>query len=249
MARLPIDDIKFTADPLSPIVETTLSLIQDLVRTRLRESGLRWGDFVFGASNQLVSREDFAGIERRILAAGYRFEWSAAVSAADRPDAYKGGGTAEDLATFSFAHPDAPAAVSDAEGRTLCGIGDNVVRYPTNMIGTARYIRTNDRVLHYLTEGVPPGTIAVIDDSGGTLTAPIVGQFAGVLCAGGTVRSHLGILTREYGIPCFMNAKVAGIRDGDRIEFESSAVSKSADDYQKGVERTGRVWRLPTISE
>lgn len=249
MAKLPIDDMKFTTDPLSPLVETTLSLVQDLVRTRLRDSGLNWGDFVFGAADALVSQEDFAAIERRILAAGHRFEWSAAVSLAARPDAYKGGGLAEDLANFSFEHPDAPIARPDAEGRALCGIGDNVVRYPANLIGTARYIRSNDRVLHYLTDGVPPGTIAVIDDSGGTLTAPIVGQFAGVICAGGTVRSHLGILTREYGIPCFMNAKVSGIRDGDRIEFEVSALSKSADDYQKGVERTGRVWRLPAIQE
>ena len=57
-----------------------------------------------------------------------------------------------------------------------------------------------------LTEGVPEDTIAVIDDSGGTLTAPILGDFTAVVCMGGTVRSHLGILTREYNVPCLMNA-------------------------------------------
>jgi hypothetical protein len=243
MVKLPLDDMKFTSDPVSPIVEATLSLVQDMVRKNWQKSGLSWQEFVFGASNGL-QRTDFEAIERRILQSGHRFEWSAAISVADRPDAYKGGGAAEDLAVFSFEHPEAPAATDDGDGRILHGIGDNVVRYPANIIGTARYVRSNERVLQYLTEGVPPGTIAVIDDSGGTLTAPIVGQFAGVICAGGTVRSHLGILTREYGIPCFMNAKISGIRDGDKIEFESTAMSKSADDYQKGIERTGRVWRL-----
>ena len=61
-----------------------------------------------------------------------------------------------------------------------------------------------------LTEGVPADTIAVIDDSGGTLTAPILGDFKGVVCMGGTIRSHLGILTREYGVPCLMAAKLDG---------------------------------------
>ena len=87
------------------------------------------------------------------------------------------------------------------------------------------------------------GTVAVIDDSGGTLTAPILEQFKGVICAGGTVRSHLGILTREYGIPCFMNAKISGIHEGDTVELECTAPAKTAEDYQRGVERTARIWR------
>jgi len=37
---------------------------------------------------------------------------------------------------------------------------------------------------------------------------------------GGTVRSHLGILTREYGVPCLMDAQLDGLRDGDRIKVE-----------------------------
>jgi signal transduction protein with GAF and PtsI domain len=129
------------------------------------------------------------------------------------------------------------------------GVGDNVVRHESNIVGIARYIRTNERVLSYLTDGVPPGTIAVIDDSGGTLTAPIIEQFAGVVCAGGTIRSHLGILTREYNIPCLMNAKVAGIKDGDRLMLECSAPAKTTEDYQRGVERVARIWLLAPDGE
>jgi phosphohistidine swiveling domain-containing protein len=92
--------------------------------------------------------------------------------------------------------------------------------------------------------GVPEGSIAVIDDSGGTLTAPILEKFAGVVCAGGTVRSHLGILTREYGIPCLMNVRLAGIFTGDLIELETSAPARTADSYQRGEEMPARIWKV-----
>ena len=90
---------------------------------------------------------------------------------------------------------------------------------------------------------MPADTIAIIDDSGGTLTAPILEKFKGVLCAGGTTRSHLAILTREYGIPCLMNSRLSGIKDGDILEIETSAKAKTTDDYQSGVEASARVWR------
>ena len=76
--------------------------------------------------------------------------------------------------------------------------------HDSNFRGTALYVRTIDKVLECL-EGVAEGTIAIVDDSGGTLTAPVLQHFSGVLCAGGTARSHLAILNREYFIPCFMN--------------------------------------------
>ena len=133
---------------------------------------------------------------------------------------------------------------TDDSGREQRGVGDNVVRYERNVVGVARYIRTNARVLDYLSAGVPPGTIAIIDDSGGTLTAPIIDQFQGVICAGGSVRSHLGILTREYGIPCLMNSRLSGVKDGDRIEIEVTAPAKTTEDYQAGIEKVGRIWRL-----
>ncbi|MCB1745619.1 MAG: hypothetical protein KDK06_00495, partial [Gammaproteobacteria bacterium] len=74
-------------------------------------------------------------------------------------------------------------------------------------------------------------------------TAPILEQFEGVLCAGGTTRSHLGILTREYNIPCFMNARLSGIREGDTVMMETTAKARTAEAYQHGIEMTARVWR------
>jgi phosphohistidine swiveling domain-containing protein len=239
---LPVDDLMLTTPPALPLVEATLSLVHDLVRKEWRECGTGWDEFCRGGAGCRLVEADFARVEAKILQSGHRFAWSAGISLKERPDAYRGaeGGAAE----AGFSHPQAPFEETGADGRALRGVGDNVVRHAANLVGTARYIRSNEQVLALLTGGVPAEMIAVIDDSGGTLTAPIIERFAGVICAGGTVRSHLGILTREYNIPCLMNAKVAGIKDGERVEIEVSAPAKTAEDYQKGVERTARIWRL-----
>jgi len=107
-------------------------------------------------------------------------------------------------------------------------MGQNVFKAKADVTGTARFVGDVETVMALLTEGVPEGTIAVIDDSGGTLTAPILEDFAGVLCMGGTVRSHLGILTREYGVPCLMAAELDGLADGDAILVEYSKPATDA---------------------
>jgi hypothetical protein len=240
-----VDNDKFAEPNASVVVDAYHAAIHDLIRRKLDSAGSDWASFVFGKSYNLITAADFAAIEKRLLDTGHRFDWSAMISVRERPEAYKpASGVGEDLETFSFEHPEAVVAPADGSGREQRGIGDNVVKYPNNLVGVARYIRSSDRVLELLTSGVPADTVAVIDDSGGTLTAPILEQFKGVICAGGTVRSHLGILTREYGIPCLMNAKISGIREGDRLEIESTAAAKTAEAYQTGVEMTARVWRL-----
>ena len=245
MAKLYIDSDKYGDQSASAVVDAYHGAIKELVRRRLDEIGGDWASFVFDKSYELVGAKDFAVVEKKLLSTGHRFDWSAMISVRERPDVYKPAtGVGEDLETFSFEHPEAVVAPKDADGREQRGIGDNVVKYSKNLIGTARYIRSSDRVLELLTNGVPDETVAIIDDSGGTLTAPILERFKGVICAGGTVRSHLGILTREYGIPCLMNAKISGIREGDRVELECTAASKTAEAYQTGVEMTARVWRL-----
>jgi signal transduction protein with GAF and PtsI domain len=94
--------------------------------------------------------------------------------------------------------------------------------------GMARFVSTVETVMEMLVGGVPARTIAIIDDSGGTLTAPIVGDFTGVVCMGGTIRSHLGILTREYGVPCLMAAELEGLKDGDEVLVEYSRPAADA---------------------
>lgn len=245
MKTLPIENARYNRPEASPLVEAALGLVREKVRQAWLESGLEWADFAVQGSDVLVTQAMMENVEQRIVSTGYRFDWSAAISVEERPEIYKpkdgADGSVED---FMFRHPDAPSSDADGQGRAMRGVGDNVVRHGRDVTGVARYIRSNERVLAYLSEGVPPGTIAVIDDSGGTLTAPILDQFTGVICAGGTVRSHLGILTREYNIPCLMNARITGIREGDRICIETTAAARTTEDYQNNIERPARVWLL-----
>lgn len=243
MARLFVDTDKYADGEGPPIVAAYHSALKDLVRRKIDEAGGRWEDFVFGRDYSAITAEDMRRVEKRLLDTGHRFTVSAVISARERPDAYKPLAGAEGDEGFSFEHPEARTAPADADGREQRGQGDNVVRYPTNTVGIARYYRTSDHVMRALKEGVPAGTIAIIDDSGGTLTAPILEQFKGVICAGGTVRSHLGILTREYGIPCFMNSKISGIREGDTVELETSAPATVAEAYQTGTDMSARIWK------
>ena len=238
------DRDRYGGTPGSVLVDAVHGCVRDLVRQRFAESGVDWRTFVLQASDTLITKADIEAIERRILDTGYRFQWSSMFSQRDRPEIYQNADGA-DAANFSFEHPEA-VVMSAQHGREQRGIGDNVVRRPHNARGIARYIRTAERVLEMMRDGVPPDTIAVIDDSGGTLTAPILERFSGVICAGGTVRSHLGILTREYGIPCLMNAKISGIREGDRIEIETTAAARSAESYQSAgsTDAFAKIWRL-----
>ena len=244
MPELYVDRDRYGDAPASPLVEAVHNAVRDLVRRRLAVSGHEWRDFVFGSSDTLITKADMEAIERRILDTGYRFTWSSMLSARDRPEIYVAASGIGEDPEFSFEHPEAETGEADGEGRAQRGTGDNVVRRAENTIGTAHYIRTSERVIELMKQGVPQNMIAIIDDSGGTLTAPILEHFAGVICAGGTVRSHLGILTREYGIPCLMNAKISGIREGDRVEIESSAVARTSESYQAGIEMSAKIWKL-----
>ncbi len=243
MARLFVDTDKFSDGEGPPIVDAYHSALKDLVRRKLDASGGDWNDFVFGKAQELITASDIEAVEARLLATGHRFTVSAMISQRERPDAYKAPAGSEDPATFSFEHAEARVAQADDRGREVRGQGDNVVQNAKNTVGTARYFRNNDNVLQCLNEGVPPETIAIIDDSGGTLTAPILEKFKGVICAGGTIRSHLGILTREYGIPCLMNAKISGIHEGDTVELETSGPAKTGEMYQRGEDGSVRIWK------
>jgi hypothetical protein len=203
----------------TPVVEAYHTAIRKLAADRLGADGRRWEDVVHGPAFQLTAA-DFEQIEADLLVTGYRFEMSAIVSLQEAPDKYKP--VAERV--------DSGLQEQDEQGRSIVGTGDNVFS-AQDVEGTARFVSTVERVMELLTEGVPKDTIAVIDDSGGTLTAPILGDFKAVICMGGTVRSHLGILTREYQVPCLMAAEIDGLHEGDRIlvEYGKPAADAYAD--------------------
>lgn len=240
MTLLPTDNGLWGGEPDSALVSAVHLSVRDLVRRRLAESGQDWDNFVAGPIDHVITKADIAAIDAAVLATGHRYAFSATISATERPDAYQGLAGLEG----GFDHPDAPSAPADADGYALCGVGDNVVQGAADIEGVARYVRSAAQVIALMEQGVPDGSIAIIDDSGGTLTAPILDRFAGLVCAGGTVRSHLGILAREHGIPCLMNVRIAGIADGDRVRLEATAPARTAESYLAGTDMPARIWKL-----
>ena len=219
---------KWARESATPIVESYHRAVRALVAERFAASGKPWEEAVQDPALELT-REDFLQIEADLLETGYRFETSATVSLKEQPDKYK------PLATIQ----DSGQQETDEQGRKIVGAGDNVFRAKEDVTGTARFVSDVETVMEMLTEGVPDQTIAIIDDSGGTLTAPILGQFTGVVCLGGTVRSHLGILTREYNVPCLMNAQLDGLANGDQIsvEYSKPAADAYADEATAAAQR------------
>jgi hypothetical protein len=199
------------------VVERYHSAIRALVAERFAAGGKSWEEAVEAGILEPTA-EDFERIEADLLAEGYKFDVSATISLKEEPDKYK------PLAGIA----NTGEHESDEEGRPIVGTGDNVFKAPADVTGTAHYISDVDKVMEMLTGGVPENTVAIIDDSGGTLTAPILGDFTAVVCMGGTVRSHLGILTREYNVPCLMNATLDGLADGDEVVVEYSKPAADA---------------------
>ena len=48
------------------------------------------------------------------------------------------------------------------------------------------------------------GVVALVRDAGATFLAPIYHELTAVVCTSGTPRSHIGIVSREFQVPCVM---------------------------------------------
>jgi phosphohistidine swiveling domain-containing protein len=200
---------KWAKPAMTHSVEFFHTRLRQRVAEQLAASGRTWEEAVVDPALELTTG-DFEAVDQALLATGYRYEMSAQISLAENPDKYRPLDKIKDTG----------ADLKDEQGRLVVGTGANVFKIDADVVGTARLISTVETVMDMLVNGVPENTIAVIDDSGGTLTAPILEHFAGVVCMGGTVRSHLGILTREYGVPCLMDVELDGLHDGDRVLVE-----------------------------
>ncbi len=232
MADSAVTPPKWGSTELLPLPGRFNSAVRAVAAKRFAATGAQWKDVVFARQFDLFSLADARAVEQEALDSGYRFDFSATVSLESEPDKYK----RPEKAAASFTEGE----VSD--GRRQVGIGDNVIRKQQSVSGPVALISKTEQVMEFLADGVPDGTIAVIDDSGGTLTAPIIEGFAGVVCLGGSVRSHLGILAREYDVPTLMNCKIDTLRDGDVVELEVTAAPPASDAYETGDTGHARIW-------
>jgi signal transduction protein with GAF and PtsI domain len=60
-----------------------------------------------------------------------------------------------------------------------------------------------DDVLALMDTGAD-GVIALVRDAGATFLAPLYHELTAVVCTSGTLRSHIGIVSREFHVPCVM---------------------------------------------
>lgn len=89
--------------------------------------------------------------------------------------------------------------------------------------GALRVLDGPDDVLELMDTGAH-GVVALVRDAGATFLAPIYHELTAVVCTSGTVRSHIGIVSREFQIPCVMGAAFDGEEpaDGSDVEVDCS---------------------------
>ena len=89
--------------------------------------------------------------------------------------------------------------------------------------GSWRKLSSPDDVLA-LMDTSAEGVVACVADAGATFLAPIFDELTAVVCLSGTPMSHIGIVSREYQVPCVMAAALAAEpADGDEVEVDCSS--------------------------
>jgi signal transduction protein with GAF and PtsI domain len=68
------------------------------------------------------------------------------------------------------------------------------------------------------------GVVAFVREAGATFLTPIYSELTAIVCSSGTLRSHIGIVSREFQVPCLMAATfVEGEpEDGQEVEVDCS---------------------------
>ena len=80
-----------------------------------------------------------------------------------------------------------------------------------------------DDVLALMDSGAD-GVVALVRDAGATFLAPIYHELTGIVCTSGTLRSHIGIVSREFQVPCVMGCAFSSEEPaaGTEVELDCS---------------------------
>ena len=76
-----------------------------------------------------------------------------------------------------------------------------------------------DDVLDLMDNGAE-GVVALVRDAGATFLAPIYHELTAIICTSGTVRSHIGIVSREFQVPCVMGCVFTADEPASGTEVE-----------------------------
>jgi signal transduction protein with GAF and PtsI domain len=85
--------------------------------------------------------------------------------------------------------------------------------------GRFRAIESPDDVLALMDSGAE-GVVALVRDAGATFLAPIYHELTAVICTGGTPRSHIGIVSREFQVPCVMACTFSAAEPANGADVE-----------------------------
>lgn len=85
--------------------------------------------------------------------------------------------------------------------------------------GRLRVMEGPEQVLELMDQGAA-GVVALVRDAGATFLAPLYHELTAVLCTSGTPRSHIGIVSREFQVPCVMSLQFADGEPADGTEVE-----------------------------
>jgi len=102
------------------------------------------------------------------------------------------------------------------------GRGDKVFDHAP-VRGAFKAMNGPDDVLALMDSGAE-GIVALVREAGATFLAPIYHELTAVVCTNGTPRSHIGIVSREFHIPCVMATTFDGPEptDGTEVEVDCS---------------------------
>ena len=87
--------------------------------------------------------------------------------------------------------------------------------------GRARRLNGPDDVLE-LMDSSADGIVALVKDAGATFLTPLYDELTAIVCTGGTPRSHIGIVSREFQVPCVMGTAFVSDQpvDGEELEVD-----------------------------
>jgi signal transduction protein with GAF and PtsI domain len=105
----------------------------------------------------------------------------------------------------------------------VVGRGTKVFDHPP-VRGRWKALEGPDDVLTLMDHGAA-GVVALVREAGATFLAPIYHELTAIVCTSGTPSSHIGIVSREFHLPCVMAAAFdngSEPADGAEVEVDCS---------------------------
>ncbi len=106
------------------------------------------------------------------------------------------------------------------------GTGTNVFE-AAPVRGRWRRLSNPDDVIALLDDSAE-GVVACVADAGATFLAPIFDDLTAVVCLSGTPMSHIGIVSREYRVPCLMSVTLTVEPDDEALVEVDCSVEPGA---------------------